>query len=259
MIRMLFNNGIKYDSRLYSESQNPFLISIRCRKVDCLRELLHHTELGTSNSSDTSIMKSIRINQPETIPLLLESGDNPDKFVFNPIRKEYESALSLACKAQINGKEEVVKLLLENINKVDLDRSIESPSAVHWICESRSPVICKLVLEKGIDVNRFDQNGCSGPQRLTDCRDEDVVIEILQLLIAFGYDMNLVSKNDNSKPILVHFCQSIVPSLRVIDWMLQNGADPYLPFKEHNLEKTPFDIARNKFKLRPIFMKYVNK
>lgn len=209
---------------------------------------------------DTWIMKSIRINQPETIPILLEAGDDIDKIVKNS-NGEYESALSLSCKSYIKNKEELVHLIVEKASILDIDESIQASGAVHWICESKSPIICKMVLEKGINnINRFDKYGLSGPSRMTENENnESDVIEIISTLVCNGFNLNGMAKIQAAQPLLANFCQAIRISYNVIEWLLKNGADPYLKFHDNkgNLKST-FDIIQNKknSKLKEIFAKY---
>lgn len=205
-------------------------------------------------------MRSIRINQPEAIPILLEAGDDISKIIQNS-NGDYESALSLSCKSYVTNKEEIVHLIVEKATILDIDDDIQAAGAVHWICESKSPSICKMVLEKGINnINRFDKFGLSGPSRMTENENnENDVIEILSTLVAYGFDLNGIAKTNTAQPLLAEFCQAIHLSYNVIDWLLKNGADPSLQFKDSkgNTKRT-LEIVKNRKnqKLKEIFVKY---
>lgn len=206
-------------------------------------------------------MKSIRINQPEAIPILLDAGDDINKIIQNS-NGDYESALSLSCKSYIKDKEEIVHLIVEKALILDINNDIQAAGAVHWICESKSPKICKMVLEKGINnINRFDQKGLPGPSRITENENnEKDIIEILSILVDYGYDLNGMAKMQTAQPLLALFCQAIHLSYNVIDWLLKNGADPYLEFHDSKgTLKKVLDIPKNRKnqKLKDIFANYI--
>lgn len=258
IVTLLFKQGLKYVSRDYSK-YNPFDLTIQCKSVEVMKILLKYSTFEISRTEDTWIMKAIRINQPETIPILLEVGDDPGKII-KSANGEYESALSICCKSNIKNKEEIARLIIEKSMSLDIDEKVQAAGAVHWICESKSPAICKAVLEKGIkNINRFDQKGLPGPCRLLDAKDEKVVIEILSILLSYGYDLNGICPTvPTAKPLLAHFCRAIFPSVSVIEWLIKNGADPYLQFQDDDgTVKTTMSIAKNKRKLIPVFAKFV--
>ena len=115
-----------------------------------------------------------------------------------------------------------------------------------------------MILEKGIDVNRFDEKGRPGTYFLVDSVKvpPKSIIEILDLLVQYGYDLNLFSTNPPGMTILAYFLQSIEIDdgvMSIIEWLLQNGADPKIVFKNG---KRPIDMTR-KPKLKKLLEKYI--
>lgn len=114
-----------------------------------------------------------------------------------------------------------------------------------------------MVLDRGIEVNRFDEKGKPGPAYLVDSVPEQVQIKFLDLLIKYGYDVNALDTLHDGKPIIVHFLESIKQSPNVIKWLLEHGADPFLHFGKN--KQTPYDIAKRKRVILPIFDEFISK
>ncbi|OHT10034.1 hypothetical protein TRFO_20837 [Tritrichomonas foetus] len=168
----------------------------------------------------------------------------------------WESALSLAC---FSGDEELVKYLLNYVTQIDRSPDIKCKSAIHWICQSHSLNIVREVLKHNIDVNRFDDKGQPGPFYLLDRTSEEVTIDILELLVQYGYDINNVYRyHQQQKSLLCHFLSGIKPVYRIIEWLLQHGADPSIPFYTNNHKKlNAYDIAKKKPLMKSLLDKYV--
>lgn len=119
--------------------------------------------------------------------------------------------------------QETVKFLCDNMHNFDISNQLNKKAAVHWICGSRNIEIVKMVLDKNIDLNRLDEDGHPGPYYMIDLIDEDDAVVILQLI--FVKDSNLNNHGNKANSILGDFVLSIQKPLKVIGWLLQNGAD----------------------------------
>ncbi|OHT00708.1 hypothetical protein TRFO_32527 [Tritrichomonas foetus] len=160
----------------------------------------------------------------------------------------------------MENKEEFIKYLLDKISEVDLKPNERMKSAVHWICQSHSKRIVQMVLEKGIDVNRFDEKGQPGPYYLIDTTPDNEAIEILDLLVKYGYDLNGVCQYGCGLTILGQYLCSIKSCLPVIEWLLAHGADPFTPFTGTDKKaKNAYEMAQksSKRQIRALFEKYV--
>ena len=80
----------------------------------------------------------------------------------------------------------------------------------------------KIVLDKGIDPNREDENGRLGPYYMIDIVSTDEFIKIMELLIKYGFDMN---KKTTADPLIASLEVSIMKPVQLIQWMIQHGAD----------------------------------
>ena len=110
------------------------------------------------------------------------------------------------------------------MTSVDLPSDYQSSGAVHWICTSCNPEIARIILSKGgVDVNRLDQEGHMGPFYMLDIGEEDDNIEVLELLLQYGLEIN--KKTPKTASILGEFVSSITKPLKIIEWLLAHGAD----------------------------------
>lgn len=231
------------------------------RNVKCLKELLKGESSGKDTISETPIMVAIKNNQPEAVHLLIDAGEDPDiKIKDLYIFFKWKCALSTACFNHVDGKVEFVRYLLSKISEIDIPSLEQKEAAVHWICRSKSPEIVKMVLERGIDVNRFDEKGRPGPYHLVDSSKVPYqsIIEILDLLHQYGYDLNKFSRNPPGETILAHFLRSIEINdgvMSIIEWLLEHGASPTIKFQDG---KRPIDIVKRP-KLKSLLEKYISK
>ena len=189
VLQLLLEKGAKH-----CREADPLSMAMCLNQMDTFKmvyeaSMRHHTDYSL-------LMKSIILRNESCVQYLLESGEDP-----NYIAKDYQTALSLAC---FTNQENIVKLLCNHIDIVDIDPNLKQKAAVHWICESKNPEIVRMVLAKGIDVNRRDQSGHSGPFYLCDAPNEDCTIDILEQLLHAGLDVN-----GEGVPILYEFVESL--------------------------------------------------
>ena len=132
-------------------------------------------------------------------------------------------------------------------------------AAVHWICQSINPEIARTILSKGIDVNRLDEEGHAGTFCLVDHADEDVTIQIIELLCEYGFDVNIKCISADCTPqnsVLGDFVSSIHRPIKVIDWLLDHGADPYAKLVSQNKRIIDFVLTSRNRSLLQVFKKH---
>jgi ankyrin repeat protein len=218
ILGLLLANGADMSAAQNIENR-PVAHAIRSRRVDCLRFLLKSNLRRTRDTSEWStLMLAIANNERDAIPLLLESGEDPNYVT----RGKYESALFLAC---FYGEFELIEYIADRTSQLDLDFSIQAKAAIHWACESKSPDVVRMLLRKGIDVNRLDSKGRTGLYYVTDACSEDVVLQIIDIMVKSGLE---VSRNPS---IIVDFVMAIRKPYRVIDYLFQLGTDPGVMFQ----------------------------
>lgn len=216
ILRLLFACG----ADLKENKRNRLIEgAIKTNNVECLKILL---EKGESPSIDNPMFTSIMLaiinnNDHSAIKLLLEYGEDPSVILPNG-----ECALKLAC---FQSRYDDVVTICDKLENVDIPEDMHEQAAVHWICSSKSSLIAKVVLDKGIDVNRFDKNGRQGPFYMLDVVPEDETIKILDLLLDQGYKIDLCSQNKKSTTMLGEYVCSINRPMKVIEWFLSHGAD----------------------------------
>ena len=219
---LLFEKG--YDFEKYQPTQKRFTNlsienAIKTRNVEALEILLRYLKPSKTSADFTPLMLAIINNQTTAIPLLLKTKCEPEART-----KDNKTALSLAC---FQGNYEAATMIANVLVDVDIPSNIAAPSAVHWICQARDPKIAEIVLSKGINVNRLDQDGHQGPFYMLDVGQEDEIIQILDLLFKYGFNVNLHSRGKNT--ILGEYLMAIKRQYKIIDWLLSKGADTSYP------------------------------
>lgn len=109
------------------------------------------------------------------------------------------------------------------MDNIDIPPEWQYKAAVHWACSSCNPEITRIILSHGIDVNRLDQDGHMGPFYMLDIGNQENTIEVLELLLQAGLDIN--KKTPNSSSILSDYVSSITKPLKIIEWLLAHGAN----------------------------------
>ena len=161
--------------------------------------------------------------------------------------KDNKTALSFAC---FQSNEEAVRLLTNVLIDVDIPSTIQSSGAVHWACQSHNYNIAELIITKGINVNRLDENKKAAHFYLLDVGEEKENLRILQLLMQYGYNINYHPPDGNT--ILGDFLTSIKKSYKIIEYLLQMGADTNVLMKN----KSP---QAGKFQTIADFMRHTMK
>lgn len=252
ILKLLLKNGANINDQT-CKNNNPIGYAINSLNIDILKILLN---AGSKTSSDnkaqySSLMKAVICRAQGAVPLLIQHGEQPEF-----VSSDYQTALSLAC---FINQPDIVKYLCDHMTQVDIDPNLQQKAAVHWICSSKNPEIVKMVLQKGINVNRLDDQGHSGVYYLIDTSDDKVVINILQQLLDNGLNINLQGKNSAgavTNSILADFVESIARPPTVIEWLLAHGADPYAKTRENKTIFEKVTKIRNRTILK-IFNSYI--
>lgn len=254
ILQLLFKNGA--DPNAPENMKNrPLLQAARHGSIECLKVLFENGCKDVNYFDYSLLMMIIASDELDYVPTVVESGVDLEHMS----KETYETALSLAC---LQSYRKTVKYLCDRMKNVDIDPSIRKRAAVHWICQSKDPEIAKFILAKGIDVNRLDEDGNPGPYYLMDLTDADTTIQILELLCENGFDINIQGKSVDGKEantVLGDFVASIHRPKKVIEWLLEHGADMnanMVASKKSIIETV--SNSRNR-SLLPIFKKYIPK
>jgi hypothetical protein len=130
---------------------------------------------------------------------------------------------------------------------------IESPtglSCVHWLCQSKSPVIARMMIGRGVDLARVGAtNGETFHYRWVHAADDGSAIEILRMLVGAGWNLNQPTGPGQST-ILGEYLESITRPVAVIRWLIENGAD--LGKRTVDGEETILEALRQRPRLRKL-------
>ena len=241
----------KFSVKCKETIQDSFKFILSSKNIGCLTALLANMAKTKLSADSTPIMHTIMVQQSEAVPLLLGANFDPSF-----VSAENRTAMSLACFYSL---EDTVKQLADVMDNVDLPPNIKAQAAVHWICQSKKPSIAKILCAKGIDVNRLDRDGRMGPYYSLDIGEEKDTIEILKEFLNSGLNINYHSKDKNT--ILGDFLTAITTPTQIIDFLLDNGADPNAIIYSQSLTKqTCLDQtkkkARSNPKLRAVYEKH---
>lgn len=233
ILQSLLSSGVPFTSSPQI-SDDPISLSIYLGAENLLKILLEEkSRLGIkSTAKESPLTLAISVGSEKAVELLLNAGEASCCYnKFNPLHaaciKRMVKSVSLLCKYSQFFEE-----------APNFDSSILKSQPVHWGCQSHSPEIMSLLLKRGINVNALDGQGRSGPAYLCDGPSEKDTIEILNMLLDEGLNLE-IGGNQNSpatlgkecpkKTVLVEFTISSVTKQRnVVKWLLDHGANPYV-------------------------------
>ena len=220
IVKLLLDNGVNLNSPKNS-TDNPLQYAIKRKDITSLKYLLQAKRLQKSPFYYTPLMLAVINSEPEAFKLLLENGTDPSVRA-----QDGQTALSLNCffLRDLN----VTKMICDKLMNVDIPEDINDSAAVHWICISGSVPIAEMILAKGINVNRFDKEGNTGPYYLIDKTSENDQLKIMDLLYQHGLNLDL-RFNKNRNTIFGEFINSIILYPKIIDWFLSHGANIDMP------------------------------
>jgi ankyrin repeat protein len=201
------------------EGESPVSVAITKADVRCLAVLLKYGE-RRGDGWTTPLMAAVTRRNEEAVRLLLQAGEYPNA-------KDRVWEIALACFLR---EEKIVEMLLAKCAQIDPISETSCEGGVHWLCHSHSPKIAKMMLEKGIDVSRVDGKGHVGPRFLVDTAGEDEAIEILQMLVSYGWDIDQPDVIDGEREqrtstLLGAYVDGITKPVKVIRWLIEHGAD----------------------------------
>ena len=221
ILELLFKKGANLKGPATSANQ-PITSAIKKKHVKCLEILLKHTTKSLENTELTSIMLSIQFGHTAAVPLLIEAGADPTART-----SDNKTALSINCFTTCDV--DTTRVLCDAMVDIDIPPNIACEAAVHWLCRSANPEIAAIMLEKNIDVNRFDGKGLPGPFYLVDFCPDDNALKIMEMLYQHGLQLDL-RYSEKHNTILGYFLQAMNRYPKVIDWLISKGANVDLPF-----------------------------
>jgi len=175
-------------------------------------------------------------NSPEIVPLLLDSGANPNAQAAAP--GETAAGMTPLRAAVLDGQKETVQLLLAHKADPNIPDG-EGKTPLHYAVAGRSKELVKLLLANHADVNRRDQSGLTPLAYAALALDTDTAAALLDAKA----DPNI--KDQNGQTPLHHAVlqgpQRSEARKEMVELLLAKGADPNVRDKFGN---TPLSLAK---------------
>ena len=222
ILNLLFKYGYsfgKYSDTCKYKINKALKYSITLKNTQFFEILLKKYCESNLEKDSILILYATALQNNSALRLLLDAKFNPSYMA-----EDFRTPISIAC---FYSNVETVKMLAEVTEEVDIPANIKAPSAVHWICSSKSPEIAKILCSKGIDVNRVDAQGRMGPSFFISSNNNNKNnIEILTVLLNHGLKINFHLPGKNT--ILGDCLKSDIfkDSIEFTEFLLDNGADP---------------------------------
>lgn len=215
-VKLLLSKGADINS-CSNLLHSPIDKAIQSRNLECLILLVN-----LKHKSGNSIITAIENYYFSAVPLLYEAGES-----LSYIDQNGNTPLSLACTFN---KFDTIRFICEHLDSVDIEDSPNAKDyAVHWICKTRDPEVCRIVLRKGINVNRLDSKGFTGIHYAIDCATPEQLRDIIDQLINAGLclDSSLLPPNERPKKTVLAELKSSIYKNRysgLINWLISKGA-----------------------------------
>ncbi|EAY09412.1 hypothetical protein TVAG_420340 [Trichomonas vaginalis G3] len=237
-----------YGFKLYSFSKQSKTICDICIErlaknshIEALKYVLDRiADDGISSNDKTPIMTAIINRNFEAAKVLIPHSD------LNKVTKDNKTVLSYAC---FIGNAEMAKNLIPKIDFIDIPKDVKSKGAAHWICQLKDVGVARMVLERGIDVNRRDENNnpCVSDLIIRNSQaDEESAFEILKMLIQYGFDIHATVPEKPS--ILEIFVLNLSPQPQIIDYLLSLGADANKVCETYGMAVKKIETIKEKLK-----------
>lgn len=213
LLNLFFRHGIALQgSNLFAQC---FWQAISSRDTKCLLTLLEHGGAPTGTRRNlTPLMKAVTVGFNDAILPLISAGGDPLFENFNG-----DTALSIACKL---GNVEAVRILLSGMSKVE--RPEAKVGVIHWACQSESPEILEMILQKGCDMYRMDDHGRLA-HMLLPYENTALALKMFEILIRHGFDLNEIYHDGNSY-VGEYISSTIRCSNKIVKFLLENGPEP---------------------------------
>ncbi|MGI9515864.1 MAG: ankyrin repeat domain-containing protein [Pirellulaceae bacterium] len=151
---------------------------------------------------------------------------------------EFGAMLVRACRGDVSHHETTrVKTLLDY--GADVNKDHYGLSALHYATRAGRLPLIQLLLDRGADVHRRDNDGLTPLAHLTKTRAKAEPIPVMELLTQHGADVN--SQNYRGETILFFFARR--ENREVVRWLLDHGASADL---KNNSGKTVLDVIRRR-------------
>ena len=217
IIKSLENSGYSFEKLVekHHEIYNQLLMRVVYNSHTQSVDWLLDKSKDFRYKNDTPLMVACLHEKEDLVPFLLQR--DPKSVYYHD--QEGRCALSIAC---TYSSPRVIQMICNSMETIDIPPDLQAKSAVHWICQSKSSEVAKILLAKDIDTNRLDNNGNIGPAYLVDWAGEEESLNIMKLLLEHGYRID--NHGEKRTTALGEFILGISKYYSVIDFLISKGA-----------------------------------
>uniref|UniRef100_A0A7E4ZXT8 SOCS box domain-containing protein n=1 Tax=Panagrellus redivivus TaxID=6233 RepID=A0A7E4ZXT8_PANRE len=192
--KVLLEHGADANTKYF---MGPEITLVSPLETNFLRLLLSYGADPNVYSRDglTPLMKACRYRERgiRSIRVLLEY--KADINAMARARQECRTPLHYAV---LSGSSELIDFLIENGAKVNMPKSYEKPSVLEVAVMKDDPALVKQLLDAGADPNAM--HGCFGSAlHIALCAEKKFQFEMVQLLLQYGADPNLVGPDADGR------------------------------------------------------------
>ena len=224
--------------------ENLASAAIVSRNIETLKLLIKNGCPYKSIENISPLSYSISYENIDAIKFFIEIGE-----------KVKAEDFANACKSC----HKIVEFLLDRISDEELNSPVKGSYAVHWICQTENPKIVESALNRGININLLDEYGRSGLHYLDYAKSETDSIQIFELFVQRGFDINMkcVDKNGNEvNSVLAAHLIVIDPRLKSIEWLLKHGARTDVKITNRGIKMMEYIKKSSNKKLKNFFDNY---
>ena len=204
LVKLLLYHGA--DPNLSTKHYTPLVGAVLADDLDMLKLLLYEGADGKAlvASGDSATLVACRDGKLAALELLCLHGAD--------MRAEEGECMKAACKA---GHSDIVQWLLDHGTsaEVEVGGKCKKETPLSIACAHHHYNISQQLLERGATVHI---------DLIPSLCEASGGLDILQLLVAYGADVNAMS-NDRHRSALLIACASA--RSEVVEWLLENGAD----------------------------------
>ena len=215
ILKLILKNGFTPNHT----TEDLICSAVRMKKNECLRILLKN---GFTAKSHNSIQTAFTSFNFEAIEILANFGINPNVRLTNG-----KHIFIVACELR---QKQLAKILMKQIYD---DQSTDTSLSYALCLLGSSSVMRYFLANIRFDIKKPCRNGSELHKALIDLPPKKA-LKMIKLLYKHGYDLDYISDESHST-FLTDVCMCAErPSLDLIYWLLENGANPYVPIVKFN-------------------------
>ncbi len=202
-VKLLIERG----AEVRRHSGKVLTLAVVMNRVDLVKLLIDHG----ADVQRTPLLGPLDDTERAVADLLIAHG-----------KKVPDWMLPRACRPDVSTNElHRVRVLLDYGASLD-DRGRWGLTALHYAVRGGKLPLIQLLLERGAQVDAFDEENLTPLQHLSKTRSKADPVPVMELLAASGADVD--ARDDAQSTLLMHFARR--GQAEPVRWLLAHGADP---------------------------------